>query len=66
MLQGLGSKVQLLVRRHTPLRNFDQTISEALVKAIQEQGIDLVTQATPSKLSQTDDRLTSTVTPFAA
>ena len=61
MLQGLGSQVHLLVRRHAPLRNFDQTISEALVKAIEEQGIDLVTQATPSHLSRKDDQLTLTL-----
>ncbi len=57
VLQGLGSKVQLLVRRNAPLRNFDHTIGEALVKAIDDQGIELVTQATPKKLEQSDQGL---------
>lgn len=61
MLQGMGSNVKLLVRRDSPLRNFDHTISEALVKAIQDQGIELLTQATPSKLSKNDASLTLTL-----
>lgn len=52
MLQGMGSKVQLLVRRDSPLRNFDHTMVATLVTAIKDQGIDLVTQATPTKLSK--------------
>jgi len=58
MLQGMGSNVKLVVRRDSPLRSFDHTISEALVKAIKDQGIELLTQATPSKLSKKDGSLT--------
>jgi len=58
MLKGLGSAVQLLVRRDTPLRNFDHTISKALVEAITAQGINLVTQATPVRVSKDGQSLT--------
>ncbi len=57
MLRGLGSAVQLLLRRHAPLRNFDDTITAALVTAMQDRGIALLTQATPKRLSQNGDSL---------
>jgi len=57
MLCGLGSKVQLLVRRDAPLRNFDHSISAALMLEMAAQGIDLVTQATPKRLSKNENSL---------
>ncbi|MBL4851322.1 MAG: glutathione-disulfide reductase [Gammaproteobacteria bacterium] len=57
MLCGLGSKVQLLVRRDAPLRLFDHSISAALMVEMATQGIDLITQATPKRLSKNENSL---------
>ena len=57
VLQALGSDVSLIVRRDTVLRSFDPMLSEELVGAMREDGIDVVTQAVPQRLERTDDGL---------
>jgi glutathione reductase (NADPH) len=52
ILHALGSRVTLIVRRDTVLRTFDATLSAALTAAMQADGIELVTQAVPARLSR--------------
>ncbi|UTO06210.1 glutathione-disulfide reductase [Moraxella sp. FZLJ2107] len=55
VVNSLGADTQLLVRGDKPLRNFDADIVETLVKVMDKDGIELVTAASPSKLSKNDD-----------
>jgi glutathione reductase (NADPH) len=43
ILQSLGSQVTLMIRHDRVLRNFDDTISEALTEEIRHLGINLMT-----------------------
>lgn len=49
---SLGSKVSLFMRYDRALRSFDATISEALMKEMANDGIELVTHAVPSGLQR--------------
>ena len=56
-LRALGSEVTLLVRQETVLRDFDAYLQEGLLRALAEDGIRLVGQATPSALSRSSSGL---------
>lgn len=58
VLNALGSKVRLLVRKDTVLRSFDPMLSDELLMAMREQGIEVVTQAVPERLEQRDGEIT--------
>lgn len=45
VLNALGTQTSLVVRKHKPLRNFDDDIVDALVKGMQETGIELISHA---------------------
>ena len=61
VLAGLGTETSLLVRRHGPLRDFDEIIQEGLQEALPQHGVDLVTHCTPSRIERaTDGTLTLT------
>ncbi|WP_133408446.1 glutathione-disulfide reductase [Parashewanella tropica] len=55
VMQGLGSDTHLFVRKHAPLRNFDPMLSEALVDAMGESGLQLHTNSTPESVIKNDD-----------
>ncbi len=55
MLHGLGSDTTLIVRKQSPLRNFDPLIIETLVSTLEKQGLPLLTNHVPSALEQQED-----------
>ena len=57
VLRALGSEVTLLVRKDSVLRDFDEYLQEGLLRAMDEDGIRFVTQATPSALTRSRDGL---------
>jgi glutathione reductase (NADPH) len=57
MLNLLGAKVKILIRRDKLLRNFDAKVSENLMKKMQEDGIEILPFHEPSKILQNQGRL---------
>ena len=55
VLAGLGTQTSLLVRRHGPLREFDDIIQEGLQEALPGHGVSLVTEFTPAALERAAD-----------
>ena len=55
VLHGLGSETHLFVRKHSPLRNFDPLLSEALVEAMEAEGPTLHTHSIPSSIDKNAD-----------
>ncbi len=55
VLHSLGTKTDLFVRKHAPLRNFDPLIVETLTQIMQDEGPELHTHSTPSKITQETD-----------
>ena len=55
VLHGLGSETHLFVRKHSPLRNFDPMLSEALVEAMATEGPSLHTHSIPSRVDKNAD-----------
>ncbi|HEX5207438.1 MAG TPA: glutathione-disulfide reductase [Steroidobacteraceae bacterium] len=47
---ALGSKVTLVLRGETMLKQFDSMIGESMLKILREEGVSIVTQAWPSAL----------------
>lgn len=54
-LFNLGSEVTLIQRSERLLKEYDPEISEAITKALTEQGINLVTGATYERVEQDGD-----------
>ncbi len=58
VFHALGTKTELVVRKHKPLREFDDLISDTLVEIMQEAGPQLHTHSTPKLIEkQTDGNL---------
>ncbi|PRJ58811.1 Glutathione reductase [Haemophilus influenzae] len=55
VLNSLGVKTHLLVRRHAPMRNQDPLIVETLVEVLAQDGIQLHTNSTPSEIVKNAD-----------
>ncbi len=55
VLNSLGTETKLAVRKHAPLRNFDEMISTTLVEMLKQDGIDLLTNSVPQKVEKHDD-----------
>ena len=55
VLHALGSETQLLVRKHKPLRNFDDMLSDTLVEVMEAEGPSLHTRAIPRKVNKEGD-----------
>ena len=55
VLHGLGSETHLFVRKHSPLRNFDPMLSQALVEAMAEDGPTLHTHSIPTQVEKNAD-----------
>jgi len=57
VFNGLGSQVQVLVRKDSIIRSFDAMLGEQLVEAMEKDGIELETRVIPSSVEETDDGL---------
>ena len=57
VFNGLGSDVQVVVRKGGVIRSFDAMLGEQLVEAMERNGIEVEARVTPSSLEQTDDGL---------
>lgn len=55
VLHALGSETHLLVRKHKPLRAFDDMLSDTLVEVMAKEGPQLHTHAVPSKVTKASD-----------
>ena len=55
VFSALGSSVQLVVRKDGVLRDFDAMLGSELAKAMDLDGIDLVTRVVPQSVSRTDE-----------
>ena len=55
VFNGLGSDVQLIVRKNSVLRSFDSMLSTELMQAMRASGLDLDTGVVPSSVEKTDD-----------
>jgi len=55
ILNALGSKACLVLRKETALRDFDSMIGQATLKILREDGVDVVTGAVPESLTRRPD-----------
>ena len=55
VLNALGSKTHLFVRKHAPLRSFDPLLTETLVEVMNVEGPTLHTQAIPTAVVKNQD-----------
>ena len=55
VINGLGAKTHLFVRKHAPLRSFDPMISETLVEVMNAEGPQLHTNAIPKAVVKNAD-----------
>lgn len=58
VMQALGSRVSVFVRTERLLRHFDRMLSSALMEHMRETGIELVTGASPTRLTRAASGLT--------
>ena len=49
---GLGSQTTLVLRGQSALRHFDPMLGETILKILREEGVQIVTQATPASLGK--------------
>ncbi|MBP7879879.1 MAG: glutathione-disulfide reductase [Acinetobacter sp.] len=55
VLNALGSKVELFIRKDLPVGRFDRFISETLLEVMQTDGIIVHTQAVPKRVTKNQD-----------
>jgi glutathione reductase (NADPH) len=55
VMHALGTKTDLVVRKHAPLRSFDTMLSETLVELMAQDGPTLHTHATPTQVIKNAD-----------
>lgn len=55
VLHALGSETHLLVRKHKPLRSFDDMLSDTLVDVMKAEGPALHTQSVPTEITKESD-----------
>ena len=55
VLNALGSQTHLLVRKHKPLRNFDDMLSDTLVEIMATEGPQLHTNSVPREVIKEND-----------
>lgn len=55
VLNALGSKVELFIRKDLPVRRFDRFISETLLEVMQIDGIIAHAQAVPKRVTKNED-----------
>lgn len=57
VLRGLGSDVQLVIRKDSIVRSFDVMLGEQLMAAMDQDGLDIKTQVIPAGVEKTPDGL---------
>jgi glutathione reductase (NADPH) len=57
VFNGLGSQVQLVVRKDSIIREFDGMLGEKLMEAMERDGIDLETRVVPASVEKTAEGL---------
>ncbi len=57
VFNGLGSAVQLIVRKDGIIRSFDAMLGEELMHAMERDGIEVETRVVPAAVEQTDEGL---------
>ena len=57
VLNGLGSEMQLVVRKDSIIRSFDAMLGEQLMEAMQKDGVRIETRVIPSSVEKTNDGL---------
>jgi len=57
VFNGLGSQVQLVVRKDSIIRNFDAMLGEQLMEAMEKDGVEIETLVVPASLEKTADGL---------
>ena len=57
VLNGLGSKTRVVVRKDSVIRSFDSMLGEQLMEAMQKDGIKIETGAIPSSVEKSDEGL---------
>ena len=55
ILNALGSKTCLVLRKESALRDFDSMIGQATLKILRDDGVDVVTSAVPESLARKSD-----------
>ena len=55
VMHALGTDTHLVVRKHSPLRNFDKMLSETLVELMEQEGPTLHTHAIPTEVVKNSD-----------
>lgn len=55
VINALGAQTHLFVRKHAPLRNFDPMLYQTLVEVMQQEGIELHSQAIPQSVVKNAD-----------
>jgi len=55
VMQALGSKVSLFIRKDKPLRRFDELISGGVLEEMESQGVDVVKNTSISAVKKADD-----------
>ncbi|WP_299730585.1 glutathione-disulfide reductase [uncultured Endozoicomonas sp.] len=59
VLHALGSETHLLIRKHKPLRSFDDMLSDTLVEVMEAEGPELHTHSVPKEITkESNDSLT--------
>jgi len=53
VFNGLGSQVQLVVRKDSIIRSFDAMLGEQLMEAMEKDGVEVETRVVPSSLQKT-------------
>ena len=57
VFNGLGSDVELVVRKDSIIRSFDAMLGESLMECMEKQGIDVETRVVPASVDKTADGL---------
>jgi glutathione reductase (NADPH) len=57
VFNGLGSQVQLVVRKDSIIRSFDAMLGEQLMEAMEKDGVEIETRVIPASLEKTADGL---------
>ena len=60
VLRGLGSHVQVVVRKDSIIREFDTMLGEQLMEAMEKDGIEIETRVVPAAVERTADGLVLT------
>jgi len=57
VFSGLGSQVQVVIRKDSVIRGFDTMLGEQLLEAMEKDGIEVETRVIPASIEKTEDGL---------